>query len=347
MPLVLVGLADLIPALMALVILFAFAVLFRPLLTGMASRIPLLGSAIANAIDGIISDSVAAGKAFASAAVSGVLGLVLAPVYWFEHIIAEIMNGIDSVWQLASWIATTLISQAVSIAVIEARVLIADAVASLENLINQVYQVIQVEISNVERALLADIAAAEAYSTELFQAAERFTEQEITSVVAYVGEVESALASDITAGLAAETAFVESEVAGAISYTEAVAASLGSAITADVTALQGWVTAELGSLTAYIEAVQAASAAYTAASVGVVEADLVKLETECTDNLCSGLSDLASFFNDLQGAFGIAGLIALAAEAARDPKGTAVLVNDTFGPLARAAGDQVRSAVGL
>lgn len=346
MPVVLAALPEAIIALVLLLVLWGARALFGGMLSSMASRIPLLGSVLSTAIDAVISDSITAGESLARTAISAVEGWILGPIFWFEHILADIWDTFDVLRQVVAYIAGTLIQMAVNIAVTEARVLIARAVAQLETLVNQVYAIVQGEFRVVYATIDQVEHVLEAYIQAEFTAAEAYTTRAIAAETAYVTAIEHALQSEITSAISAETAFVEEEFKAAVNYTLATAEAIDTTITTDTSAITAWVTEQVVSLSGAIELVQAASVAFTVAAVKAVETDLGTLKEECTDNLCSGTGELASLLNQLAQAGWIGMLLGYAAWGAADPQGCGHDTASVLGPIARGAKDLVDSAAG-
>lgn len=344
MPVALAGLAELIPAIVLFLLLWGARALFGGMLSSLGSRIPLLGRVLETAIGAITADVVTAAEQLAKTAIDKAEGLILGPVFWFEHILADIWDTFDILRQVLAYIATTLISLAVNLAVTEARVLIAAAVTQLDALVNQVYAIVQgefrlvyTEIATVEHDLTsyiqAEITAAEAYTTEAIKAE-----------TAYVTAVASDLGAEITTAIEAETAFVEAEFKAAVAYTLATAEAIDTTITTDTSAITAWVTEQVTSLSAAIDLVQSLTVAFAVSAAAAVEADLQNLKDECTDNLCSGTGPLASLLNQLASAGWIAFLLAYAAWGASDPEDCGHATADVLGPLASGALDLVKSA---
>lgn len=344
MPVVLAALPELVVALVLVLLLWAARSLFGGMLSSMASRIPLLGSVVSAAIDGIVADCVNLAEQAAQTAISAVLGFVLGPVFWFEHILADIWDTFDVVRQVLAYITGTLIQMAVNIAVNESRVLIALAVQQVDNLVNQIYQIVQGEFRQVYQTIDTVETTLAAYIRTEISAVEQELTDAIDAETAFVVAEVHALETEITSAIAAETAYVESVEAASIAYTTAAVASLEGTITADTSAITKWVIEQVGSLTTTIDLVQAASVAFTVSAVKAVETDLGNLERECTDNLCSGLGGAASLINALMEAGWLGLMLAYAAWGAEDPKGCGNATADVLGPIASGAVDLVESA---
>jgi hypothetical protein len=345
-PVVLAALPEVVVALVLVLILWAARSLFGGMLSSMASRIPFLGSVLATAIDAVIGDSVTAAESLARSGIAAVEGWILGPVFWFEHILADIWDTFDVLRQVVAYITGTLIQLAVNIAVTEARALIARAVAQLEALINSVYTITQVEFRQVYATLNAVERTLEAYIAAEFAAAEAYTTRAIEAETAYVNAIEHALQSEITSAITAETAFVEAEFKAAIDYTASTAAAIETTIITDTSAITAWVSEQILSLTGAIDLVQAASVAFTIASVKAVETDLGNLKADCTDNLCSGVGGLASLLNQIFDTAALGALVAYAAWMGTDPQGAGHATADVLGPIAGGAVDAAHAAIG-
>jgi hypothetical protein len=345
-PVELALLPELMVSIALLLLLWAARALFGGMLSSMASRIPLLGRVLESAVAAIIADVVTAGESLARTAIDKAEGLILGPVFWIEHILADIWDTFDILRQVIAYVATTLLQLAVNLAVQEARVLIAAALATAENLISQVNSIIQGEFRVVYATIDQVEQVLEAYIQAEITAAEAYTTRAIDAETAYVTQVEQALSNEITSAITAETAFVQAEFASATAYTIAVAGAIDTTITTDVSAITAWVIDQVTSLSAAIDLVQTATVTLTLAQVQAVEADLGKLKADCTDNLCSGTGPLATLLNSLASAGWISVMLAYAAWGAADPRGCGNATAEVLGPIATGAKDLVTSAAG-
>lgn len=345
MPVALAALPELVIGLVLVLLLWAARALFGGMLSSLASRIPLLGSVLATAIDAMVGDVVSTAHALAQSAISGAYGLILGPVFWIEHILADIWDTFDVIRQVLAYVTTTLIQMAVNLAIAEARVLVARAVTELQSLINSVYNITQVEFRQVYATINAVETALANFIRAEITAVETELEHAIAAETAFVVAEVHALESEITSAITAETAFVQAEFQAAVNYTQAAVIGLEGTITADTSAITAWVLEQFGSLVGTIDLVQAASVAFTVASVKAVEADLGNLKSECTDNLCSGLSGAASLINGLLEQGFIAALLGYTAWAMADPEAAGHATADVLVPIATAAKDVVDAAV--
>lgn len=345
MPVALAALPELVIGLVLILLIWAARSLFGGMLSSFASRIPLLGHVLAGAIDAMVSDIAQVARATAQSAISGAYGLILAPVFWIEHILADIWDTFDVIRQVLAYVTTTLIQMAVNIAVTEARALLARAVTELQSLINSVYNITQVEFRQVYATINAVETALAGFIRAEISAVETELEHAIAAETAFVVAEVHALESEITSAITAETAFVQAEFQAAVNYTQAAVIGLEGTITTDTSAITAWVLEQVKSLTAAIDLVQATTIAFALTEARAIEADLGKLKTECTDNLCSGLSGAASLINRLLEQGFIAALLGYTAWAMADPEAAGHATADVLVPIATAAKDVVDAAV--
>lgn len=345
MPVVLASLPELVIAIIITLLIWAARPLFGPMLSSFASRIPLLGSVLASAIESITADVVSAGIAEADSMANGLLGLVLAPIYWLEHLIADGLDILDAARQVIAYVATVMIPQAVQLAWMQAQVLVARAESALESLISAEVRIIQGEFAQVYATITAVEHALVAYVQAEITAVEREITAAISAETAFVEASIHAVETELATALATETAFVESEFKAAIAYTTSVAASLTADIDYETSAITSWVTSQLVSLTGAIDMVQAATLAIALSAAKAVETDLGNLKSECTDNLCSGLGGAASLVNGLLEQGFVAALLGYAAWGASDPRGCGNATADVLVPIASAAKDTVDAAM--
>jgi hypothetical protein len=301
---------------------------------------------LASAIDAITADVVNAAIAEADAIETGLLGIVLAPIYWIEHLIADGLDIVDALRQVVAYVAQVLIPQAVQLAWMQAQVLVARAEQLLESLIASEVRIIQGEFTQVYATITAIERALIAYVQAEITAVEREITAAITAETAFVESSIHAVETELQAAMAAETAFVEAEFKSAVAYTTQVAASLTADIDHEATAITSWVTSQIISLTGAIDLVQASTLAVALSAAKAVETDLGNLKAECTDNLCSGLSGAASLVNGLLEQGFVAALLGYAAWGASDPRGCGNATADVLVPIAGAAKDTVDAAIG-
>lgn len=347
MPIIVAALPEIVIALAALLLVMAFYFLFRPILVGMSRHIPIIGGPLSAAIDTILTDSYQAAMMWSSAAVRGIEGFVLSPVYWFEHIVADFLDMLYGLGQAIYFVVIHTIPNAINAALGLVRSEIDNAIVYLESMFMAWIASVQAEIVGVEHALAADISSVEQFSVTLFNDAEHYTTEAITAETQLIGQVESALTTEIGQVYNAAISFTETAVTDLTSYIGQVETALSTEIAAGLTGIESWAGSEIQTLIGYIDAVQTQTIALTLGAVAVVEEDLGKLESECTDNLCSGLTDLANILNGLAGDLGLAALFALGAEFASDPVGTAHAVDDALTPIVAGASSAVRALIGI
>jgi hypothetical protein len=331
-----VALAPLVPiviALVAVILLYAFYQLFHPILSGLANNVPTVGGLIARALDAAISWAYQTVLGWVRSAIRPIISFILAPVFWVEQHINALTNALNGVMLAQAYGFNILMPRAIGAALNEAHGWVLGAENYTTQAVGQLRGWTAAELSALQRYTEQGLAADASYAASLFHAAEQYTAAGLAAQSSYVQSAISSLENFTEHGLAQGIAYTQQLVGQAEKYTESL---VGSAV-------QG----EVGSLATAIATSQAFSIAFARAEVGTVEADLGRLKTECTDNLCSGLGDLASLLNALSGDLGLAGLFALAAEFARDPRGAAADVEGAFGPVARAASDSIRSLINL
>jgi len=319
------ALGDIVLAFCAALFLWCAYQLFHNFLVALVNRIPLVGHQLALLTDVILHDMEQAAYTWAKDTVKALVAVILAPIHWIESLINYIYGSIHALYSALSILryitVPTLISSALSVA----HGWVSDAETYAGQLFSRA-QTYTLELYN--RAISftqAEVQQAEAYTATLYTDAITYTDHEIQLAEAYTSQL-----------FTTATTYTAKGISDLEQWTAAGLGSLGASLTGDITALSKWITATLPAVYAYVDT-----------SVGVVESDLARLKTDCTDNLCSGLGGLAGLLNALGGDLGLAGLLALAAEAARDPVGTGHLVEELFGSAARAGADVMRAAAGV
>lgn len=344
MPVVLAALPEMMIAIVVVLLIWAARALFGDMLSSMASRVPLLGRVLGSAVGAVVDDAAAAGVRMAQSTLNSLLGFILGPIFWVEHILADIWDTFDIAQMVIRYVTNTLIPLAIELSIAEARTLVDRALSTAENLINNVYLTVQLEIARIYDTINTVEHALENYVAAEFAAAEAYTTAAIGAETRYVTAVADSLSSEITSAISAETAFVQSEFKAAIAYTDAVASAIDTTITTDTSAITAWVLGQTTSLAAAIDLVQATTVAFALTAAAAVETDLGNLKRECTDNLCSGTGELASLLNQLAQAGWIAMLLGYAAWGAADPRACGDSTATVLGPIASGAKDLVVSA---
>jgi hypothetical protein len=153
--------------------------------------------------------------------------------------------------------------------------------------------------------------------------------------------------TEIAQVAAAEARYAQTLYTDAITYTQTLVTQAETTLATDIRGVIDWTGAQVTALDAAIGAMGTRVIALTLDAVQTVESDLEDLKSECTDNLCSGLSDLASLLNALTGDLGLAALFALAGQFAADPRRAAADVHTSLGPVAADAAGVVRTLIGL
>lgn len=347
MPLAVAALPVIILAIVAMIVLWGLALLLKSVLQSMANHIPVIGGPIARSIGSIIDDAISLGQIGARAVVSDAVGFILSPVYWIERHIVSVINFFTNLVDAIGYITRTLIPNEVS--ALEKQILTAynDATHYAAQLGDAILADLAHEITAVQDEITAVETAVEHYAQALVAAAEAYTTAAITAETKFVESTAAALASEITQVATAEAAYAQTLYTDAITYTQTLVTAAETTLATDITNVTAWTQTQVTALDAAIAAMGTAVIATTLDAVITVEDDLGKLKSECTDNLCSGLSDLASLFNDLQGDLGLAALFTLAAQFAADPRRAAADVQSTLGTVAQDAAGAVRTLIGL
>lgn len=346
MPVVLAALPEVIIGLVLILILWGARALFGGMISSFASRIPFLGSVIATMADAVIRDSIATAQVLAQDAIAKAEGLIIGPIFWFEHLVSALWDTLDALRAMVAYVAQVMIQQGVNIAVTEARALIARSESAIETTLNADVAMLQGEINRVYSVIATVEHDLEAYALALFQTAEAYTTAAIDAETAYVTAGLHAVESEITAAISAETAYVTASVDASIAYTQAAVASLEGTITADTSAITAWVIEQVGSLANAIDLVQSITVAFALTAAKAVEADLNTLKEDCTDNLCSGTGSLASLLNQMFDTAALAAMVAYAAWMGTDPQGAGHATADVLEPIAGGAVDAAHAALG-
>jgi hypothetical protein len=347
MPLVVAALPALVLALVGMIILWGLALLLKSVLQAMANHVPIIGGPLSHAIGTIIDEAISLGYDAAAGVLHDALGLLLAPVYWIERHVASVINFFIALTTTIRYIVRTLIPDAT--AALGAQILAAyhNAIAYTQTVIHLVYAALAYDVNALTQSLAATARAIEAYALTLATEAQDYTTAAINAETAYVRATAGALGSEIQAVAGAESAYATALYHDAITYSQTLVHGAETTLTTEIGNVVAWAGQENTALAAAIAAMGTQVIAVTLDAVQTVEADLSDLKSECTDNLCSGLSDLADLLNALQGGLGLAALFALAAQFAGDPRGAAEEVRGALGTIANDAAGAVRTLIGI
>lgn len=347
MPLAVAALPAIIIALVGMILLWGLALLLKSVLQSLANHVPVIGGPLSDAIGAIIDQAITLGTSAARAVIGDAVGFILAPVYWVERHITSVINFFSSLVSSIAYITKTLIPDEVS--ALEADILAAyhNAITYTQSVAHLIYAALAHDVAVLEGQITAAEIAIEHYAQALVAAAEAYTTAAITAETRFVQATAGALETEIAQVATTEARYAQALYTDAITYTQTLVTTAETALATDITHVIDWTQTEVTALDAAIAAMGTRVIALTLDAVGTVEADLSDLKTECTDNLCSGLSDLASLLNALTGDLGLAALFALAAEFAIDPRRAAAEVHGTLGPIATDAAGAVRTLIGL
>jgi len=306
-----------------------------------------VGGLIARVADKILTAAYQWAFQWARSAVHQVISFILAPVFWVERHIDAIINTLQMMQFTISWIANQVMPARIASALATARGWVNQSISYTQQLVGNLATWTKGQLAALTSYVTAGLAADARYSLQLFDTAEKYTASAIAAESAYLQGALTQLTAFTVKGLADDATYALHLYGQSLAYTQALVGSQIGAIDIDLGNITHWVQGEVGSLSSAIALAQVQSFAFTRTLVGTVEGELSDLKLNCTDNLCSGLSDLASLFNALTGDLGLAALFALAGEFAHDPRAAAADVESTLGAVARDAAGAVRSLIGL
>lgn len=184
--------------------------------------------------------------------------------------------------------------------------------------------------------------AEEAFALQLQQQSEAFALQLQRQALNY--------AQQLSAG---DRALSEQLQAQALSYAQAVGLEAEQYARALLGQAENFIQAEVKTLEGYIESVQQADTDYTRQAVGsataplaagltIAQAAISELENSECMKFCNPLGGLGAALE----AIDLAALLALVADAYRDPGGASKLVSELLGPVAQAGEDALKAVTG-
>jgi hypothetical protein len=324
MPIVL-ALGDILIAVAAALLLWAAYQLFHDLIASLLARIPLIGGELALLTDFVIFAMEQAAMRWAKDSVKALVAIVLAPVHWIESIIAQVQNAFTQVYNTLHFLRYVV----------------------LPTLINNALSTAWGWFQQSRAFASALFAQADAYAAQLYNASIGFTRNEIALTQQYAAGLYQDGINFTRSEIALTQHYADTLYQDGIAFTRASVATVENWAASSIAAVDTALTADITALDKYIATALPAVYAYVGTAVGAVEADLTRLKTECTDNLCSNLSPLANLVNSLGGELGLAGIFALAGQLAHDPRGGAGTVVQLFSGVANDAAGMARSAAGF
>lgn len=337
----------LVVALAAALIIFAIYTLFRPLLTSLAANIPIIGSTLAQVIDGVIGWAWFWAKAGAETALADLVGLLTTPLHWIATLFDNLAGGLSDTYIVLSYLRYAVFPRLISEALQVASGWIGDVQRYATGLYNQAIGYTNAEVGALRNWTVAEVNALTRFATTLYNQAIAFTTAGLGNLTRYATGLYQQAIGFAAAGDAALQHYASTLFTQAINYTGIRVTDLENWTKASLASLQSWTGSEVLSLEHQIALAQTQAFAFARAEAGTVEADLTRLKTECTDNLCENLSPLANLFNALTSLIDDAAIVAMAAEFAHDPAGAARDMQAEFGGFVDDAVHGLRDAVGV
>jgi hypothetical protein len=344
---VVAAIAPLIIALVALIALWGLYTLLRPMLVALLRRIPLIGGELSLLADAIITDAYNYGLAQAKRLARDVLGWVMAPVHWIASLIESISGTLQDIYTAIYNLRYIIIPRLINTALGTVQGWVNSANAFSYKLFQAGVTYTLTQITALTAWTRAQIGAVTSYAQGLFHQAIAYAQAGLNAANAYATSLFHQAIAYTQQESATLAAYTQTLFHQAIAYTGAQVTDLENWAEARFNTLQAWVGAEVGALSRAIALARADSFAFTAAAVGAVEADLSKLKTDCTDNLCGGLSDLATLFNALTSILDDAAIAGLVYEFAHDPAAAARNAVDELSSFTTTVIDTVKSGAGI
>lgn len=318
-------------ALLALIMAVGFFPMFRPLLSGILSEVPVIGGWIASRVDILL------------------IGAYVGAVSWTNVATAPLTDAVGRYW-----LATYSINQQALQAIINLTQKVVMIRFDVIPAVTQQLWVLMSQLYNLTVSLInAQAAQQQQYSVALYWQAVRFTVQELGAEQAFAQQL-AAQGQQFTLG----------QIAQVVSYDQQLAAQLLSdaqGLTLDAERYAAALAAQLVAFTQaavgdaellaerigvdgaeYARALQrqaldfasgAAAAAFAdaAALTAALAVTVTAIEDSPCMRFCAPLGDLGQLLQQLVDLGLAALLVSLAAELARDPRGTAATLDQLIG----------------
>ena len=337
----------LITALAAALITYAIYTLFRPLLTSLAANIPVIGGTLAQVIDGVIGWAWFWAKAGAETALSDLVGLVATPLHWVATLLDNLAGGLSDTYTVLSYFRYSVFPRLISGALQTVSGWITGVQHFATTLYNQAITYTDASVGALRNWTLSEVIALSRYAATLYNQSIAFTSVGLNGLSRYATDLYHQAITFAAAGDTALQHYATTLYNQAINYTGVQVTDLENWTKASLASLQSWTGTQVISLEHQIALAQSQAFAFARSEAGTVEADLTKLKTECTDNLCTNLSPLASLFSALTSLIDDAAIVAMALEFAHDPARAAHDMQAEFGGFVDDAINGLRDAVGV
>lgn len=317
-------------AIFAAILLWNSRSAFRAVLQGL-SQLPFVGAFIAGRLEVLTQAMIDAAAGWARSALQPLADLVNNAYIGLVFFMDATTKGIQASYGAVHHVLADVLPA------LERRITgwVSQLYAQLLDLIIRVYH----DLATLAWQLYANAIAyagqvfvrAVAYAQALFGQAVALAEAVYTQAVAFAQVVLVQAVAFTQAVLAQALAYTGQLFAQAVAFTQA---AVGTAIDLERRLygdLVGLLARDFVLLRDYAQGIGAQANAYTLASVSAVLARVINLERSKCQQFCEPLGDLGQALQDLEN-LGLAALmLALAAELARDPQGSARTINQVAG----------------
>ena len=334
------------PAIAILLILWAAVYIFQKPLVALLSKLPVVGTAIADAVGRAIGGLIDWAANWAAAMVRPLLELLSAPVIWLAEVVHAIVLTAEAIatelGRIASVAAGRIGDVAARLAtlywtVTNLSAIVAAAQAALAGLVTRVTTILTTTIP-------AAIAQAEAMARALVAAA-------LATVAGQLAAAQAALRAWASAAIAVALAPLQAAYAALPAWVQAQIAAAVAVVAGALGVRVGGVEAGLGQVQGQVGTIATALTPLLALElVRVVPQVISRVDTmdrKCVTPMCNALTSQLDMFSALSTGVSMALLLSLVAEAVHDPVGTARGTAADAGGLVSLSNSLVGPSIGV
>lgn len=332
--------------LLLLLALFALITILR-ILDAVIKDWPVIGGWISDNIIGASINGLQRLSSWITSGVGVMVDLIVTPIRWLDDLFNQAVNTFWQIEQGLYRIVALTIPNAINRALdyahslalaveAEAQALFNQAVADARALVDGLRNAVAAELDALSRGLQAMIGALQAQVAVELATLRNAFEATLNQAVATIGAELDLLRRGFDATIAALQAGVNAELELLRRGFEATIGRLRDDVEQEILTVEHALADNI-----------AAEAAIAAAATAVVAKELTDYLQKCGNPLCKGGLDLANMLGELGELIDDGLLLALAAMAAHDPKGTGEAITGFVGGLAHDIETAVGDAIGV
>ncbi|MGH3180329.1 MAG: hypothetical protein ACRDOE_00240 [Streptosporangiaceae bacterium] len=341
-------------AILALITLFAVVELFRVFGEGLRWRFSAwpepfssLAGALVDSVQGMAGAAQGALSGWATAALSPFITFVQYLGYTLPTLVLDVQSTLDSAVGWAVWLMSTALPAELTKGYEYSQTIFSAAAQYAHDVAGWVWTESGRLITALDTRLSGQLAALS-----------RTLDAAVSALFDYADQVGTGVAQGVVDTYDDAAGYASEAGAYAVGYAEQAADGLGDwvegearagydALAGAVSDTQAWTEGALRDAAGTLYSNDLAIAGYLTVTLAPAVAALQTWEQDCGTPLCDGLSAFAKVLSGLSGLVEGGLILALVAEAVRDPAGMAGAVGDVAAPVIAAGRATVKAAVGV